>query len=56
MFKRLKKDKALQISLYWAAAYLVAFFVQGANAQGVFWIYLLFGFLTYQALKGKLKK
>lgn len=56
MFKRLKKDRALQIALYWAVAYIAVFFVQGANAQGVFWIYILFGFLTYQSLKGKLRK
>jgi len=56
MLKRIKKDRALQVALYWVVAYIVVFFVQGANAQGVFWIYLLFGFLTYQALKGKLKK
>lgn len=47
--KKFSKNKL--VTFYWIIAALTVFFIQGANARGIMWIFLVFAFFTYYTLK-----
>jgi len=46
-----KFSKNKLVTFYWIIAALTVFFIQGANARGVMWVFLVFAFFTYYTLK-----